>query len=276
MQRLLPLCCCAQLPVPLLQSLKKELLHHVSLQFHYFMFSLTVHKVIIFLPFTSIVTFCFEWFLIMMFLFWVVAILISIRWNPIVLFVFLNSDGGHFSYSLWSFLFPLLKKWLLYPPIPHTYTCFLFFCFFWGEKGRTLLGWLGWPGITSNFCHCPPRCWVYKHVLPCLCLHTCESTWVCSIFPWEPSTFCWNRLLPITCHSLVRRGWLIHKLGICLPPASWCWIKSEHCHVWFLCAFWDSIQVLMLVIIDRYFTTGWVVVVVCIFWIIASSSWIAL
>lgn len=136
-----PLCCCAQFACAPLQFLKKAVpssgiaeAHHVSLQFHYFMFALTVHKILIFLLFTSIVTFCSEWFLILMFLFWVVAILISVRWNPIVLFVFLNSDGGHFSYSLWSFLFPLLKKMISVSTQP----THIHLGFFWGGLRQDL------------------------------------------------------------------------------------------------------------------------------------------
>lgn len=172
-----------------------ELLHHVSLQFHYFMFSLTVHKVLIFLLFTSIVTFCFEWFLIMMFLFWVVAILVSVRWNPIVLFVFLNSDGGHFSHSLRSFLFPLLKNDLCtHPSHTHTPVCF----FFLGEKKQdlTMSARMAWNHF--KFLPLPPPgagfISMYCHACSSLCVHAHVSTWVWGIFPWEPSTFCWNRL----------------------------------------------------------------------------------
>lgn len=200
------------LPAPLLQFLKKEVPSNgiaascfVAVSLFYVLTNSAQSS-----NFSAFYQHCY-------FLFWVVfdndvfvlgsSHLNKCKVNPIVLFVFLNSDGGHFSYSLWSFLFPLLKKWLLYPPIPHTYTVF-----FLGENTRSArMTWNHFKFLPLS----PPGAGfisMYCHACSSLCVHARVSTWVWGIFPWEPSTFCWNRLsyLEPVFPWLVEGGWSIN------------------------------------------------------------------
>lgn len=173
------------------------------------MFLLTVHKVLIFLLFTSIVIFCFEWFLIMMFLFWVVAILISVRRIPLCCLCFWIAMVDIFVSSL--------KTWLLYPCIPPTHTVF-----FLGEKSQDLtrsarMAWNHFRFLPLS----PPGAGfisMYCHACSSLCVHARVSTWVWGIFPWEPSTFCWNRLsyLEPVFPWLGEDGWSINWASACL------------------------------------------------------------
>lgn len=164
-----------------------ELLHHVLLQFHCFMFSLTVHRVLIFLLFTSIVTFCFEWFLIMMFLFWVVAILISIRWIPLCYLCFWIAMVDIFHILCGHFCFLSKNDFCTRPSHTHTPVFFL------GEKRQDLtrsarMAWNHFRFLPLS----PPGAGfisMYCHAFSSLCVHAHVSTWVWGIFPWEPSTF---------------------------------------------------------------------------------------